>query len=160
MERIEHRRNFSERWIIGADSVRTSNIRDHSRADQHVHAMMLLKKEHAKSSGASFSHSPIAQALSKLPDLEKFQLRVKFDFAYFIARKKITFSKYPKLCELEIKHSVSLGTSYTNEMAGKTFTHYIAKAKRQELAEKLQHTNFLSLLMDGSTDSSNAKYLW
>ena len=39
--RIEHRRNFSERWIIGADSVRTSNIRDHSRADQHVHAMMI-----------------------------------------------------------------------------------------------------------------------
>ena len=47
-ERIEHRRSFSERWIIGADSVRTSNIRDHSHADQHVHAMMLLKKEHAK----------------------------------------------------------------------------------------------------------------
>jgi hypothetical protein len=59
--RIEHRRNFSERWIIGADSVRTSNIRDHSRADQHVHAMMLLKKEHASSSGASCSYSPIAQ---------------------------------------------------------------------------------------------------
>ena len=42
-------------------------------------------------------------------------------------------------------------------MAGKTFTHYIAKAKRQELAKKLEHTNFFSLLMDGSTDSSNAE---
>ena len=101
---------------MGADSVRTSNIRDHSRADQHVHAMMLLKKEHAKSSGASFSQGPIAQALSKLPDLEKSQLRVKFDLAYFIAREKMAFSKYPKLCELEARHGVSLGTSYTNEM--------------------------------------------
>ena len=70
-ERIEHRRNFSKRWIIGADSVRTSNIRDHSHAKQHVLAMMLQKKEHAISSGASF---PIAQALSKLPDSEKSQL--------------------------------------------------------------------------------------
>ena len=42
-------------------------------------------------------------------------------------------------------------------MAGKTFTHYIAQAKRQELAEKLNHAKFVSLLMDGSTDSSNAE---
>ena len=44
--------------------------------------MMLLKKEHAKSSGASCSYSPIARALSKLPDLEKSELRVKFELAY------------------------------------------------------------------------------
>ena len=30
--------------------------------------------------------SPIVHALSKLPDLEKAQLRVTFDLAYFIAR--------------------------------------------------------------------------
>ena len=149
------RRN-SERWIFGADSLRTSNIRDHSRADQHVHAMMLLKKEHAMSSGASCLYSsPIVQALSKLPDLEKSELRVKFDMAYFVAREKMAFSKYPKLCELEARRGVSVGTSYTNEIAGKTFTQYIAKAKRQELAEKLKHAKFFSLLMDGNTDSSN-----
>ena len=43
--KIVSRRNFSNRWIVGADSVRTSNIRDHARADQHTHAMNLVKKE-------------------------------------------------------------------------------------------------------------------
>ena len=40
-------RNFSNRWIVGADSVHTSNIRDHARADKHTHAINILKKEQA-----------------------------------------------------------------------------------------------------------------
>ena len=28
-------RNFSERWITGAESVHNSNIRDHAQSDQH-----------------------------------------------------------------------------------------------------------------------------
>ena len=105
--------------------------------------MMLLKKECAKSSGATCcSYGLITQALSNLPDFKKSELRVKFYLAYFIAREKIAFDKYPKLCELEARHGVSLGTSYTNELAGKNFTHYIAKAKKQELAERLEHAKF------------------
>ena len=37
-------RNFSEQWIVGADSVRASNVKDHAQSDQHTHAMMLLKR--------------------------------------------------------------------------------------------------------------------
>ena len=50
--------------------------------------MSLLKREQAKASNSaccSYS-SPIVHALSKLPDLEKAQLRVTFDLVYFIAR--------------------------------------------------------------------------
>ena len=45
--KIVSRRNFSNRWVVGVDSVCTSNIRDHARADQHTHTMNLLKKEQA-----------------------------------------------------------------------------------------------------------------
>ena len=37
------RRNFSDYWITGASSIRTSNIRDHAKSDQHLHAMSLLQ---------------------------------------------------------------------------------------------------------------------
>ena len=50
--------------------------------------MSLLKREQANASNSaccSYS-SPIVHALSKLPDLEKAQLRVTFDLANFIAR--------------------------------------------------------------------------
>ena len=37
--RIATRRNVNERWFRGAESVRTSNICDHARADQDIDAM-------------------------------------------------------------------------------------------------------------------------
>ena len=47
--KIAGQRNYSNKWVVGADSVRTRNIKDRAQTDQHTHAMMLLKKEHAQS---------------------------------------------------------------------------------------------------------------
>ena len=59
---IVTRRNFSERWIAGAEYVRNRNIRDHARSDKHTHTMDLLKREQAKASDApTCSYAPIAQ---------------------------------------------------------------------------------------------------
>lgn len=41
---IQGRRNYGSEWINGADSVRSSNIKDHHKSDQYAHAMMLFKK--------------------------------------------------------------------------------------------------------------------
>ena len=38
------RKHFSNKWIEGAGSIRTSNIRDHINADQHVHVMEIEKQ--------------------------------------------------------------------------------------------------------------------
>lgn len=47
-------------------TLRMSNIRDHSRADQHIYTMMLLKQERAKTSCASSSsYSPIAKGFKQ-----------------------------------------------------------------------------------------------
>ena len=90
-----HRRNFSDRWIVGADSVRTSNIRDHAHSDQHDHAMSLLKQESAKAEGKScYSYAPIAMALSTLPDGEKERL---WNIAYFIANIQLFVSWKPSM---------------------------------------------------------------
>ena len=154
---IESRRNFSEKWLLGVESVRTSNIRDHAKADQQVQAMNLLKREHARASGSDVtSYAPIARALNRLTDNERDQLRHKFDISYFLASEKISFRKYPQLCELEARHGVAIGSTYTNEVACKTFTHYIAESRRLEMFDKLKQAKFFSLLIDGSTDKGNA----
>ena len=41
------RRSYSNRWIVGTESIRTSNIRDHTKSDQHCHAMSLRLREQA-----------------------------------------------------------------------------------------------------------------
>ena len=71
-DNIRGRKNFSEKWIAGADSVRISNVRDHSRNDQDAHAMSLLKKQRSQSAGLGpSSYVPIAQAFNRLSDDER-----------------------------------------------------------------------------------------
>ena len=92
------RRNYSNKWVVGADSVRTSNIRDDACTDQPTHVMLLLRKEHTDYAGLGPSlYAPIAKALSVLPQDTKPQLRVKFDIAHFITTEKLAFTKYPAL---------------------------------------------------------------
>ena len=68
---IRGRRNFNDRWIVGADSVRTSidirieylwyqpNVKDHAESDQHTHAMQLLKKEQGIAAGLGAASLPL-----------------------------------------------------------------------------------------------------
>ena len=130
VERIRASKNFSDKKIVGADSVRVSNVRDQVQSDQHAHAMMLLKKQLAKSAGLPLSsYAPIAQAFNRLSDDERGKLQFKFDISHFVATEKLPFIKYPQICELESHHGVNLGTSYINKNAGKEMIHCIAKSR-------------------------------
>ena len=91
----------------------------------------LLQREQAAAQGQSLvCYAPIAMALYTLDEGEKVKLRHKFDIAYFIAREKLSFRKYPQLVKLEAKHGVSIGTNYITETAAMEFTHYIAESVR------------------------------
>ena len=81
--KIAGRRNYSDKWISGASSVRTSNIRDHSKSDQHAHAMLLLEQSQARSKGLDAStYASIAKALQQISESDKKTLRGKFDIAH------------------------------------------------------------------------------
>lgn len=105
--KISGRRNYSEKWVVGAKSVQTSNIKDHAQTDQHKHAMMLLKKEYAQSSGLGpSSYAPIAKSLTVLPEETKDTLTKKFDIAHFVASEKLAFSKYVSIYDR--RHTIVL----------------------------------------------------
>jgi len=157
-ERIISRKNFSGKWIDGADSVRTTNVIDHAKSDQHVHAMKLQNMDEAQRIGKdTTAFMPIVQSLETLSEEEHKKLRMKFNTAYFVAVEQMAYQKYPKICELQLKHGVNLGTSYLNENSAKEFVHYIAESKRQSILSSVQKAVFYSILMDGSTDSSNTE---
>ena len=157
-DRIMGRRNYSNRWIVGADSVRTSNIRDHAHSDQHCHAMSLRLREQAAARGeCSSSYAPIAAALSSMSDEKRVVLRRKFDIVYVLAREKLSFRKFPAVCELEARHGVNLGLAYKTETSAKAFTHFIAASQRQELVRNVESAKFFSMLLDGSTDAGNVE---
>ena len=53
---------------------------------------------------------PIVQTVNTLSKEEYKKIRMKFDTAYFIAIEQMSYQKYPKLCQLQIKHGSNLGT--------------------------------------------------
>ena len=65
---LKHK-NFSEKWISGEDSVRMTNVHDHAKSDQHVHAMNLCRKELVNAKGLDTSSYSIAQTPAVLPKL-------------------------------------------------------------------------------------------
>ena len=83
----------------------------------------------------------------------------KFDIAHFVATEKLSFLQYSQICDLEAHHGVDLGTSYLNEIAGKSFVHYIAQSRRQGLVDHLKKAMFFSLLLDGLTDKGNNEFV-
>ena len=118
--------------------------------------MSVEERESTKAEGRScYFYAPIAKALNTLPTDEKEQLQKKFYIAYFVAREKLSFRKYPWICELEAKHGANLGTTYHTETARRSFIHFAAEAWRQELLVNLRKTKFFSLLLDSSTDAGN-----
>ena len=65
---IEFQQNYSDKWLVGADSVRNSSIRDHTCSDQHIHAMSIYC---TMADGSSISGKPTNKftAQSKRLDL-------------------------------------------------------------------------------------------
>jgi len=105
--------------------------------------MNLLRKEQAQAQGASVaSYAPIAQSLSTLSEDEHRNLKTKFNIAYFMAPEHLAFRKNPKICELEARYGVNLGSAYRHENAGKEFVHYIAKTRRRDVLTTLAKAKF------------------
>ncbi len=123
--KICSRKNYSDNWVSGANSVRTTDIIDHAKSDQHWHAMNFQRKEQVQAQGASvICYSPIARSLNTLPDEDRGKLRRKFEIDYFVAAEQLVFRKYLRICALEAKHGVDLGSSYLHENSGKQFVRY------------------------------------
>ena len=143
VERIFGRKNFSNKWIVGGNPVRISNICDHAQNDQHTHAMLLQKKQHAESARLGLSsYAPMAKAFNTVSDEERVKLLLKFDIAHIVATENLPLIMYPTISKLEAHHGVHLSTSYITSNAGKEIIHYITESRRQELMTKLANAKF------------------
>ena len=89
--RIIRRRNYSNRLITRANSLRTSTIRNHAKSEQHQHAMSILclEKGSATRGESSAASTPIIAAVTSLSDNDRAELRKKFDIIFLLAQEKL-----------------------------------------------------------------------
>ena len=146
-------RNYRPAFIEGTTNIGT--FKDHAATDMHAHAMVLLKKQHARN---ITEYSPIAAALLHLRSMdETTQARIKrkFDIAYMIAKENMSFTKMKAVCALEERHGADLGEGYKNDRGCSVFVEFIARDQQERLVAELTQSKFFSLQADGSTDAGN-----
>lgn len=99
---------------------------------------------------------PASRLLKQISAAETEKMTKFFCIAHGIAKNNRPFRDYPWQLALHEKLSSpeSIGSTFWNEKACKTFTTFIAEAERLKLAEELKEAPFFSVLTDGTTDTS------
>ena len=147
-------RNFRLAFIDSSTNVRISTVKDHAATDIHARAMLLYKKQQSTN---VCDYTPIARSLFRVSmnATTKEGIRRKFDIAYVMAKKNLTFTKMPSICDLEERHSVDLCAGYKNIQACSMFMKFIEHDQLRTLREALLCSKLFSLQADASTDAGN-----
>ena len=86
---------------------------------------------------------------------DKKALEIKFNSAYYLAKKERPFTDYPDILRLQEKNGIKdIGKGYLTNKSCTEFTDFIAKVQLDTLKQDLAKVNYYTCLSDGSTDSS------
>ena len=95
----------------------------------------------------------VEQVMPKVQDEKNSEVYEKlFNTAYYIASENEPFSKYQKLCALQTKNGLNLGTNYLNDKACKKFLASSSDVIKDNVSNERENARFISILGDGSTD--------
>lgn len=95
--------------------------------------MSLLRSEQAKATNTPItSYSPIVRSTLHMEKPLQEKMRKKFDTCYVLAKENLAFGKYPAIHQLERRHGVDLGQSYTTKDSAKSFSYYTSQKTNVE----------------------------
>ena len=133
--RIKNEKNFSLKWIrSGSTNVEKDSVKKHVATDQHKAAKKLSLQS---SLGAIpyqehvVNNTPIGRGFKKMHAKDRESLLIKFNTAYYLAKKERPFSDYIDLLKLQVKNNVpGMKNSYKNDRTAATFTDYIGRVMK------------------------------
>ena len=136
------------RFVTGCTSLKLESIKLHQESLNHKKAEKVIAGKLKPTSTPAFE---IVCSLNK-EVLEK--LQKMFKNCHALAMNHRPYSDYLWMCDLDECKGLSLGKTYRNIEAAKSFTSAIAKVELQKYLQIAKDVKFLSVLSDGSTNSS------
>ena len=156
-DRLQGLKNYNRAWIDGSKSATSDSVRKHVCTDMHKCAVDIEMKKHLGSQQYAenvMKNTPIGKSLTKMEEHSKEILKMRFNTAYYLARKERPFSDYPDLLALQEKNGIEKRNGYRTPQAAADFIDFIAKEFKAPLKEILVNAKYYSILTDGSTDTS------
>ena len=138
---------------ITGSALEKDNVVKHSKSDIHKKAVS-LERQPTRTINEILRSTPIGRAVASASSNEKDRVSRLFEVAYMISREEMPFTKFPAIVELDKRHGVCLGQTYHTEHRCQEFTSIIGETMSDDLVEALRGCRYMSVLMDGSTDSS------
>lgn len=123
-------------FIIGSRQFKIHTIKLHSQSNLHKKCLQLYKLR---------MHPEKTEEMCK-------SMTLLLNSAYHLALEGRPYSELRSLAELLKKCELKLVDQYMNEGDCQTLIHHIARALREDLAEKMRLSPFLSVVMDAQND--------
>ncbi|KAG8197548.1 hypothetical protein JTE90_007284 [Oedothorax gibbosus] len=117
----------------------------------HTTAVNIEKKPRTIS---QLLQTPIGRSVTEIGTKEKERIAKLTEIAYFIAKQELPFSQFANIIELEKRHGVDLGETYMNKPGCSEFIRCISKVFTEDLINQMSSSNYISVLVDESTDVS------
>ena len=165
-DKIVSSKNYNPNFIKGCTNFRKSAVSDHAKSEMHAKALEYLEKEKAETLGQKFvkktgsaAGTAIADSLKNMGQMSSAQregIEKLFHIAYYLGSKGRPYSDFADLIDLEKLHDVSFvrSRSYENETACREFISFCSQSIfEKNVKDKVNRSNFISILCDGSTDS-------
>lgn len=99
----------------------------------------------------------IAQSFNKGKKDEEEKARrevvVNMTTAYFIAKEKIPFSKFPGLINLQKKNGLQISSTYANDKSCAEMVSVLGKVFKERTVSGINQSNYISVMADGATDA-------
>ena len=136
-------------WVQGSTNFRKTSLEKHQDSSKHV---VCAKRAEALDAGQGKSEaSRVLQSLNK-SQMER--LSILFRNAHAVAKKGRPYTDYVWMCQLDQMKGLTVGETYLTNKKAHEFVHYIAEVERAKLIELLKGKGSMSIITDGSTDSS------
>lgn len=123
-------------FIIGSKQFKIHTIKLHSQSNLHKKCLQLYKLR---------MHPEKTEEMCK-------NMMLLFNAAYHLALEGRPFSDLRALAELLKKCELKVVDQYMNEGDCQILIHHIARALKEDLAEKMRLSPFLSVIMDAQND--------
>ena len=140
--------------VVGTNKFRIDPLYKHEKTTCHIACVNQQHYLDSKAKAGSATSTAIGRGILALHEKHRKRLMILFNTAYGLAKKNRPFTDFPTVCSIQEKNGLVLGENYITDKAARQFTSCIAKTLRQNTAADLQKARFVSVLSDGSTDTT------
>ena len=135
-------------FIIGSISKKHESLARHQESSNH---RLAIEITHAKKNPFA---TPAAKIISDLNKDVIDKMCILFRNAHALAVQNRPLSDFVWMTLLDQSKGISVGNTYLNIKSVKQFQACIADVTRSQMRDKISTAKFLSVLLDGTTDTS------